>query len=56
VSYLSIENILLKDKIIGLERAFIDIRKCPNKKKSLLLGLSSENDDGALFISPSKVQ
>jgi hypothetical protein len=31
-------------------------KKRPNKKRSLLLGLPSENEDGALFISPSKVQ
>ena len=50
------ENILLKDKIISLERAFINIRKRLNKRKPLLLGILSENDDGALFISLSKIQ
>jgi hypothetical protein len=56
VDYLAAENMLLKDKVIGLETALINARKRPNKKKPLLLGLSSEKDGGALFLSPSKVQ
>jgi hypothetical protein len=32
------------------------VKKHKNKKKPLLLGLSSENDGGALFMSLSKVQ
>ena len=32
------------------------MKKRPNKKKRLLLDLPSENDGGALFMSPSKVQ
>jgi hypothetical protein len=56
VSHLSTENILLKDMIVGLGRSLINAKKCPNKKKPLLLGLPSENDGGALFTSPSKVQ
>jgi hypothetical protein len=56
VSHLSTEIILLKDTIIGLERALIHAKKRPDKKKRLLLGLPSENDGGALFLSPSKVQ
>jgi hypothetical protein len=55
VSHLSIENILLKNKITGLERSLINTKKRLNKKKPLLLGLPSENDGGALFISPLKV-
>ena len=55
MSHLSIENILLKDKIIGLERALMNARKPLNKKKPLLLGFPLEKDSRALFISPTKV-
>jgi hypothetical protein len=54
VSHFSTYTILLQDKIGGLERALINARKRPNNP--LLLGLSSEQDGGALFMSPSKVQ
>ncbi|KAI7972834.1 hypothetical protein EIK77_000322 [Talaromyces pinophilus] len=56
VNHLSTEVILLQDKITSLEKALINANKRPNKQKPLLLGIPSENDGGALFMSPSKVQ
>lgn len=56
VLHLSTENILLKDENEGLKRALINAKKHKNKKKPLLLGLPSEQDGGALFMSPTKVQ
>jgi hypothetical protein len=56
VSYLYTEVILLKDENIDLKNALKNTRRRRNKKKPLLLGLPSEQDGGALFLSPSKVQ
>jgi hypothetical protein len=56
VLHLSTENILLKNKIAGLQRALINVKKHSNKGRPLLFDLPTENEGGALFISPSKVQ
>ncbi|EED19145.1 conserved hypothetical protein [Talaromyces stipitatus ATCC 10500] len=54
--HLSTENILLKTQVEGLQRALITAKKCPNKEKSLLLDLPTQNEGGAIFFSPPKVQ
>jgi Asp-tRNA(Asn)/Glu-tRNA(Gln) amidotransferase A subunit family amidase len=56
VLHLSTENILLKNEIAGLQRALINVKKHSNKGKPLLFDFPTENEGGALFISPSKVQ
>ena len=56
VSQLSTKLILLENKYQGLKRALINSKKPKGKKQPLLLGLPSEQDGGALFMSPSKVQ
>ncbi|KAI7973275.1 hypothetical protein EIK77_004552 [Talaromyces pinophilus] len=54
--YLSTKNTILKNENQGLRRALTHNNKRQTKKKPLLLELSSENNGGALFMSPSKVQ
>ena len=39
-----------------MKRALINAKKPKSKKQPLLLGLPSEQDGGALFMSPTKVQ
>ncbi|EED17275.1 conserved hypothetical protein [Talaromyces stipitatus ATCC 10500] len=56
VSHLSTQLILLQNENQGLKRALINAKKPKNKKQPLLLGLPSEQDGGALFMSPTKVQ
>ncbi|KAL3707102.1 hypothetical protein TMatcc_008115 [Talaromyces marneffei ATCC 18224] len=56
VLHLSAENILLENEIERLQRALIHAKKRPNEKKPLLLDLPTENEGGALFLSPSRVQ
>jgi len=56
VSQLSTKLILLENENQGLKRALINAKKPKGKKQPLLLGLPSEQDGGALFMSPSKVQ
>jgi hypothetical protein len=53
---LSTDNILLKLRCEGLERALINEQKRHYKKKPLLLDLPAENEGGAIFYSPQKVQ
>jgi hypothetical protein len=53
---LSTEAILYKSRYKGLERTLINIQKRTNKKKPLLLEIASENDGGAIFWSPKKIQ
>lgn len=56
VMALSTENILLKLRLDALEQAFMNEKKRRARKKSILLNLPSADDDGALFLSPQKVQ
>ncbi|EED23179.1 conserved hypothetical protein [Talaromyces stipitatus ATCC 10500] len=56
VSHLSTQLILLQNENQGLKRALINSKKPKKKKQPLLLGLPSEQDGGALFMSPTKVQ
>ncbi|EED11636.1 conserved hypothetical protein [Talaromyces stipitatus ATCC 10500] len=54
--HLSTENILLKAQVEGLQRGISNINKRQAKKRTLLLDLPAENEGGAIFFSPSKVQ
>ena len=56
VSQLSTKLILLKSENQSLKRALMNAKKSKSRKQPLLLGLPSEQDGGALFISPTKVQ
>ncbi|EEA22190.1 pogo transposable element, putative [Talaromyces marneffei ATCC 18224] len=56
VLHLSTENILLKNEIAGLQRALIHSKKRSTKGRALLFDIPTENEGGALFMSPSKVQ
>ncbi|KAI7968994.1 hypothetical protein EIK77_008185 [Talaromyces pinophilus] len=56
VLHLSTQLILLQNKNQGLKRALINVKKPKNKKQPLLLGLPSENDGRALFMSLLKIQ
>jgi hypothetical protein len=53
---LSTQVILLQNRCEGLERTLINIQKRNIKKKPLLLDMPSENDGGAIFWSPQKIQ
>ena len=56
LQYIATENTLLKSEIKGIKNTLITIQKRQVKAKPLLLNLPLENDGGALFIIPSKVQ
>jgi hypothetical protein len=47
---------LLKIENAGLQRALINVKKRSNKGRPLLFDLPTENEGGALFMSPSKMQ
>jgi hypothetical protein len=53
---LSTQNILLTNELRGIKNALIHAKKRQTKKKPLLLDLPAEENGGALFMSPSKVQ
>lgn len=53
---LATEVTLLRMRCEGLEKALINEQKRHNRKKPLLLTLPDENDGGAIFFSPQKVQ
>jgi hypothetical protein len=53
---LTTENILLKLRCEGLERALMNEQKRRNRKKPLLLDLPNAGEGGAIFFSPKKVQ
>jgi hypothetical protein len=53
---LSTQNILLTNELRGIKNALMHAKKRQTKKKPLLLDLPAEENDGALFMSPSKVQ
>ena len=53
---LSIENMLLKQQNNGLKQSLVNKRKRRKRGKPLLLDVPTENNDGAMFFSPTKVQ
>ena len=53
---LSVENMLLKQQINGLEKSLINEKKRRKRGKPLLLDFPTKNDGGAMFYSPTKVQ
>ena len=53
---LSTENILLKLRCKGLEKAIMKKEKKGNRGKALMSELRAPEDGGAVFYSPSKVQ
>jgi hypothetical protein len=50
------ENILLKLRCKGLEKAIIKKEKKGNQGKALMSELRTPEDGGTVFYSPSKVQ
>ena len=53
---LSIENMLLKQQNNGLKQSLVNKRKRRKRGKPLLLDVPTENNGGAMFFSPTKVQ
>lgn len=53
---LATENALLRLRCEGLEKALINEKKHRIKKRPLLLDLPADNEGGAIFFSPSKIQ
>ena len=53
---LSVENMLLKQQNDGLKQSLINEKKRRKRGKPLLLDIPAENDGGAIFYSPTKVQ
>ena len=53
---LLVENMLLKQQNDGLKQSLINEKKCRKRGKPLLLDIPAENDGGAIFYSPTKVQ
>ena len=53
---LSIENMLLKQQNNGLKQSLVNEKKRRKRGKRLLLDIPTENDGGAMFFSPTKVQ
>ena len=53
---LSVENMLLKQQNDGLKKSLINEKKRRKRGKPLLLDYPTENDGGAMFYSPTKVQ
>ena len=53
---LSLENMLLKQQNNGLKQSLINEKKRRKRGKPLLLDFPTENDGGAMFFSPTKVQ
>ena len=53
---LSIENMLLKQQNNGLKQSLVNEKKRRKRGKPLLLDFPTENDGGAMFFSPTKVQ
>ena len=53
---LSIENMLLKQQNNGLKQSLINKKKRRKRGKPLLLDLSTLDNSGAMFFSPTKVQ
>ena len=53
---LSIENMLLKQQNNSLKQSLVNEKKRRKRSKPLLLDVPTENDGGAMFFSPTKVQ
>jgi hypothetical protein len=53
---LATKNMLLKLHCEGLEKALVNKQGHQKKKKPLLLDLPTNNEGGAIFYSPKKVQ
>ena len=53
---LSLENMLLKQQNNGLKQSLINEKKRRKRGKPLLLDFPTENNGGAMFFSPTKVQ
>ena len=53
---LSIENMLLKQQNNGLKQSLVNEKKRRKRGKPLLLDFPTEENGGAMFFSPTKVQ
>ena len=53
---LSVENMLLKQQVNGLEKSLINEKKRRKRSKPLLLDFPTKNDSRAIFYSLTKVQ
>ncbi|EED19172.1 F-box domain protein [Talaromyces stipitatus ATCC 10500] len=56
VMELTTEVILLRLQLASAEKALLNEKRRRIRKKPLLLGLPNENEGGAIFFSPSKIQ